>query len=230
MVAAWAATSVVLTGIGLAVVEWWEPSRLGAADTDVNRWLAEHRSPVLNELADLGAAFSDTRTVLLLAVPLLSLLLWWFRRWHEATLLVGALVLESAMYLVPSRLVARERPAVEQIAGPTNDHSFPSGHVAAAIALYGALAVIVFWHSRARWAHRTLAVVVVVVPVWVAWSRAYAGAHHVTDYVGSLVMGIVALATMGRVVRPDSPDTPRPRRRVSPSGPITDRRGAGDVS
>jgi membrane-associated phospholipid phosphatase len=201
ILAGWAALSVVTTGLGLAVVEWWEGSDLAEADADINRWWAARRAPWLDELAELGSAFSDTRTIVVVGLALIPLFLWWFGRWHEVALIVGVMVLETTVYLVPSRLVGRERPPVDQVAGPTNDHSFPSGHVAAAIVFYGALAVIVTWHATQPWAHTTWKVIAFVVPTWVAWSRVYIGAHHVTDFAGSLVIGVGVLVVVTASIR-----------------------------
>lgn len=201
IVGGWIVLSLITTGIGLALVEWWEPSRFGDADADVNRWWAARRTPFLDELATFGSAFSDTITLVLFGLPLIPLFLWWFRRWHEVALLVGVMVLETAVYVVASRLVLRERPPVEQMTGPFDDHSFPSGHVAAAIVFYGALAIIVLWHAKQPWARATWMAIAFVVPAWVAWSRVYAGIHHVTDFVGSLIIGCGVLIVMTRAIR-----------------------------
>jgi undecaprenyl-diphosphatase len=200
-VGGWIALSVITTAVGLAIVRWWQPSRFGVADDDVNQWWEARRTPWLDELAAFGSAFTDTRTILLFALPLVPLCLWWFRRWHEVALLLGAMVLESGSYRVSSRIVLRERPPVEQLSGPFNDHSFPSGHVAAAIVFYGVLAIFVIWHTSERWAHITWMTIVFIVPVWVAWSRMYAGIHHVTDFIGSMIIGVGALIVMSRVIQ-----------------------------
>jgi membrane-associated phospholipid phosphatase len=201
LAAGWLLLSAVTTGLGLTLVEWWDGSEPGDADADVNRWWEARRTPWLDDIATLGSAFSDTRTMLLIGLPLMPLFLWWFGRWHEFGLIAAGLMVETAVYLVPSRLVGRARPPVEQIAGPINDHSFPSGHVAAAIVFYGALAVIVVWHTEHTWAHATWQAIALVVPVWVGWSRVYIGAHHVTDYIGSLMIGVGALVVAARSVR-----------------------------
>ena len=201
LVIGWVGLSVLTTAIGLAIVEWWEPSSLGDADADVNRWWEARRTPWLDEIATLGSAFSDTITIVLFAIPAIPLFLWWFRRWHEVALLIGVMVLETGVYLVASRVVLRERPPVEQVSGPFTDHSFPSGHVAAAIVFYGALAIIVIWHAPQRWARTIWMGIAFVVPAWVAWSRVYLGIHHVTDFIGSLIIGVGVLIVVSRAIR-----------------------------
>jgi len=60
---------------------------------------------------------------------------------------------------------------------------------------------IVVWHTEHTWAHATWQAIVLLVPVWVGWSRVYIGAHHVTDYIGSLMVGVGALVVAARSVR-----------------------------
>ena len=56
------------------------------------------------------------------------------RRWR--------LMFEVAVFGTTSKLIARDRPPVEQLDGaPTN--SWPSGHIAAAVVFYVGLAIIV---------------------------------------------------------------------------------------
>ena len=217
-VAGWVGLSVLTTIIGVAVVEWWEPSNLGDADADVNRWWEARRSAWLDEIAAFGSAFSDTITIVLFAIPLVPLFLRWFRRWHEVALLVGVMVLETGIYFVTSRLVLRERPPVEQVSGPFTDHSFPSGHVAAAIVFYGALAVIVVWHAPQRWARITWMGIAFVVPAWVAWSRVYLGIHHITDFIGSLIIGAGVLVVTSRAIRTHDDDGPPDPASTDPDG------------
>jgi undecaprenyl-diphosphatase len=95
--------------------------------------------------------------------------------------------------------VGRPRPAVPRLDGSPVDSSFPSGHAAAATC-YAAMAVVVFWHTRARvW--RTVAVVLaVLVPVIVGVARMYRGMHHLTDVAGGIVLGAATVTITVLVV------------------------------
>ena len=77
------------------------------------------------------------------------------------------------------------------------DHSFPSGHTLFAVGMYGAL-VVLLWH-RQRWASCLLA----LLPLVVAVSRLYQGAHHLTDVSTSLVAATAWLVVLTRVVDPN---------------------------
>ena len=82
------------------------------------------------------------------------------------------------------------------------ERSFPSGHVATSVVVYCALAVYLARTVPAslRWAW-----VLFLVPVIVAPSRLYEGAHHPTDVLTSLVFAPLWVAAVASVVvpRPD---------------------------
>ncbi|HEX8582587.1 MAG TPA: phosphatase PAP2 family protein, partial [Acidimicrobiales bacterium] len=90
----------------------------------------------------------------------------------------------------------RPRPPVERLDDVAATASFPSGHTAGAVALYGALAVLAALHLR-RAAVRWLVIgVLALVPVAVALSRLYRGMHYPTDVAGGAVVGGAWLATV----------------------------------
>ena len=97
-------------------------------------------------------------------------------------------------------LISRDRPPVEILdPGLVPDHSFPSGHVATAVVVYCALAVHLLRTvpSSRRWAWPLYAV-----PLIVAATRLYQGAHHPTDVLTSLVLAPLWVAAVATVVLP----------------------------
>ena len=74
---------------------------------------------------------------------LCGLFLWRWRRWTEAALLAGALVLEASIFMLSSFVVDRPRPPIAHLDPIPPTGAFPSGHSAAAVAFYGAIAIIV---------------------------------------------------------------------------------------
>jgi membrane-associated phospholipid phosphatase len=197
---AYASMTAVLTLIGLLVVNVWEGSAFGREDADVNRWLEDARTPDRDRLSDIGSMFSDTLTMVVLAAIALPVFLWSFRRWHDWTFLVGALVLEVTTFVTTATLVGRERPPVEQLdSAPTN--SFPSGHIAAAVVFYVGLAIIVCWHTRNRLVRLPFLVLAVVAPAAVIASRLYRGMHYPTDAVAGILLGVGALVWMSIALR-----------------------------
>lgn len=199
MVMTFVSTASVLTAVGLAVVEWWDGSRLGRRDADLIRWIEDRRSASLTSVAELVSLASDTLTKVLLGVVLIPVCLWLFRRWHEYALIVGGLIVEVSAFGLSSKLVGRERPPVEQLDGaPTN--SFPSGHIAAATVFYVGLALVIFMRTRRRGPRAVAVVIAVVMPLGMVLSRLYLGMHYLSDAVAGVALGAVVLAVMWRVV------------------------------
>ena len=79
------------------------------------------------------------------------------------------------------------------------DHSFPSGHVAAATGLYGLMVVLVWTYARAaRWWVLPL----LVLPLLVGVARLYEGAHFLSDALTSLLLASAWLAVTTTTLLP----------------------------
>jgi membrane-associated phospholipid phosphatase len=125
-----------------------------------------------------------------------------------ALLLLAADVGDGGIYWLGSHADPRDRPPVHILdAGLVPDHSFPSGHVGTAVAVYVGTALLLAVWLRGRRASGlgpggVLVALIACVPLFVALSRLYQGAHHLTDVATSAVFGGIWLATVFAVVRP----------------------------
>jgi membrane-associated phospholipid phosphatase len=196
----WVLLMAAVVAVGMALTGPLEGS-VGVGDNRLERWLAAHRSTSLTQVADVVSYFGETVTVLTLG-PVLLLVTWLWRRQIRPVVFVAvALVGEIAGYLLTVSLVSRARPPVRLLdPGLDPEHSYPSGHVAAAVALYGAMAVLIWLTCRNRW--RWLSVALVCVPPLVGLARLYLGAHHLSDVVTSLVFISVWLGLAAAVLHP----------------------------
>ena len=193
---------VVLLLIGLAISRYLGDDALGRMDRGVARYLARNRSGDLNQITEMLSYLAETTTVIGLGVLLfLGARLTW-KRWGDSLLVLAALAGEVAIFLGLTALVDRNRPMVDRldVAPPTS--SFPSGHMAAAIVLYGVVAIIASRHLRSRAAVVILWLVAIVVPLAVGVSRMYRGMHYLTDVVGGGVLGTVWLTVSTRALAP----------------------------
>ena len=89
--------------------------------------------------------------------------------------------------------------------------SFPSGHVAAAVVLYGLLAFLLTRRMRSAAGRAAVWTVAVMVPFVVATSRLYREMHHFSDVVAGALIGLGALAVAALVARHVA-DRPQPDR------------------
>jgi undecaprenyl-diphosphatase len=118
------------------------------------------------------------------------------RHWRVAGFVVFALVVESATYRLTSLAVPRQRPAVHRLEDLPADASFPSGHTAAAIAVYIGLALLISSRFRNRGVRAAAWTVALLMPAFVALSRMYRGMHHPIDVAGGLLIGLGALRVL----------------------------------
>jgi undecaprenyl-diphosphatase len=193
--------ALLLCVVGWVFVNVASAQAIVAWEGSVNDWFVAQRTPLLDTVSGLGSALSDTVTATAFLVVMVVVTRLWLGRWREAVALVAALVGELLVFLIVTAVVQRDRPDVIQldIAPPTS--SFPSGHTAAAVALYGCIAVIVNREMRTRWLAVLVAAACWAVPAIVGISRLYRGMHHPTDVLfgylgGGLWLAIVIVTVL----------------------------------
>jgi undecaprenyl-diphosphatase len=159
-------------------------------DEPVARWVEARRSAWSD---DLFRSFSSLGApVPVLAVGTLIGLATWRRCRAVAVAVVVATYSKPLFETVLKAAIDRERPDVGRMV-PGNGPSFPSGHVMAAMALWGMLPLVVSLYTRRRdvwWASVAVAAIVVG---GISASRVYLGVHWFSDVVGGLLAGSLLL-------------------------------------
>jgi undecaprenyl-diphosphatase len=165
------------------------------ADESVVRSLVAERTPFLTDASEVGSTLGGAPLLPILvgAIALVCVIL---RKWRVAAFAVFALVIESATYRVTSLAVPRERPDVKQLEDLPVDASFPSGHTAASIAVYGGLVLLLTSRFPTRGLRFLAWAVAIVIPIVVALARMYRGMHHPLDVAGGLIVGVGALLVL----------------------------------
>lgn len=193
------------TLVGRAYTAWMAPNLVTRFDDRVANWMVDNRTGFLNDAATWCSYLADSYYKIGVSVLIFLAFLWVWRRWYEAVYIGLPLVFEASAFIVITHLVSRDRPDVEQLITSEITTSFPSGHVAAAT-VYAAIAVIVFKHTRATWARSVAVVLVVIVPLLVAWARVYQGVHFLTDALAGIALGATSLVITDRVLARHEPD------------------------
>lgn len=164
---------------------------LGGPDESFNETLAAHRSGTLTALAEVGAQVGAAVLVTIVCLTAIACAI--TRRWRIAAFAAFALMVESATYSVTSFAVPRDRPSVPRLEKLEVDASYPSGHTAAAVAVYAGLVLLLtsrFTDSLSRALAWTGAILLIT---FVAFSRMYQGMHHPLDAAGGVLVGIGAI-------------------------------------
>jgi undecaprenyl-diphosphatase len=167
------------------------PGWLERLDADAATWFADRRTSARTTFFEAASGLTDPGTVIGFGAGAACLLVV-LRRWHPLVVLVAGLAVELLGYVAIAAAVGRTRPPTAL--GSEITSSFPSGHVAVAIVLYGGMAVVVDLlapRTDARWPFRALVVVVVAL---VSVARLYLGLHYVSDVVVGWLFGAACLA------------------------------------
>ncbi len=196
--------ALVLSLVGWSIVRLATPSAMTRWEDGVNAGLAAARTPTMNTLSHIGSYLAETVTCIALLIVMVIVLRVWLGRWRESWTLFAAIVGELLVFLIVTAVVNRPRPDVPHLDAAPPTSSFPSGHTGAAVAFYGCLAVIVLRELRPRWLSRTVASVLLLVPVVVGAARLYRGMHHPTDVLfgaigGGLWLALVLVTLLPRI-------------------------------
>ncbi len=205
----------LMLGVGSLLSRVEPGSTFERVDAGVPRWLAARRTGVLDTLSAVAAELGNTAVVLGVALLAGVLALVVLRTWRPLVLIAVALAGEVTIFLTTAAVIDRPRPPVAHLDAelpPTS--SFTSGHTAAAICLYGALAAVAIIATRGRRRRSVLGLAVALV-LLVALARLYRGAHYPTDVLGSLLFALPWLLVVVRLLT--APGRPRPG--PPPSGP-----------
>jgi membrane-associated phospholipid phosphatase len=201
LVACALALLAVLVLLGYVLTRVANDDALGQADSSLSRWFAARRSKDLNEVTRWTSSAGGTLPVAVMAVLVVAgaALVW--RRWREPLLVAVAVTGEVAIFLGVTMLVDRSRPPVQHLDEAPPTSSFPSGHAAAAVVLYGAVAILASERVRSAALRRLLVALAVLIPLVVAVSRVYRGMHYISDVVAGLLLGATWLFVALRGIR-----------------------------
>jgi membrane-associated phospholipid phosphatase len=166
-----------------------------AADERVNDWLAAHRTASRTHLSLIGSIMSGG-VVLPVIVGVTALGCAILRRWRIAAFVVFVLGVESASYRITTLVIHRHRPTVPRLENLPVNASYPSGHTAAAIAVYCGLALLLTSAIRNPTFRVVIWSIAVAITVLEAASRMYRGMHHPLDVAGGVVVGVASVCVV----------------------------------
>ena len=167
-------------------------------DDAVRDFMAQHQNPMMHNFMRNVSLFGDWPSHAVLGLLLLGIA--WRRhskKWMRIFLsMLVAMAIAGVAGTVVKRSFPRARPSVKselRWGGPrfsTKYHAFPSGHVGASTAFFGALI----------FARRRIGLACLPIPILVGLSRMYLGAHYLSDVVCAAVLGILCAALVWRFV------------------------------
>jgi membrane-associated phospholipid phosphatase len=168
---------------------------IGRADESAVESIVRERTGFLTDASWVGSMVGGA-PVLPILVGLIGIVCAIKRKWRIAAFAVFVLVVESATYRVASIIVPRDRPHVQRLENLPADASYPSGHTAAALAVYCGLVLLLTSAFPNRGWRVAAWAVALLLPVFVAFSRMYRGMHHPLDVGSGALIGIGAVLVL----------------------------------
>jgi membrane-associated phospholipid phosphatase len=209
VVVGYAVLVVAFAALGYQLVHADLFAGLRDLDDDINRWMAAHRTDALDAITGFWTTAINTVPAIVVAL-LLGIRLGLWRRWREVVLVASGLALELSVFLTVNALVDRPRPDVHRLGDLPQTSSFPSGHMAATIVLYGSVALFVSLSHRRALVQGLAWAAVVFFAGSVAFSRVYRGMHHPTDVLAGALLGVACLSVAIVATQPWQREARRP--------------------
>jgi membrane-associated phospholipid phosphatase len=158
-------------------------------DAGAQAWMLEHQNAGLRNFMEAVSRFGDWPGHVALGLVLAGIAFWRGRKkWVR---IFAVMILACALAGVATRVVkittGRARPNVQSEtawSGPRFDprhNAFPSGHTASSTAFFATLA----------FASTRIGLGLLAIPLLIAFSRMYVGAHHLSDVVAAALIGFL---------------------------------------
>jgi membrane-associated phospholipid phosphatase len=184
---------LLLLGLGLLLTKVFEHDTWLTAEDHINSGLAHDRTAAGNDISYVGSGLGNTAAIIGALVVVAVALRFAMKKWRPPIFLVVAVAGQALVFFLVQLAVKRPRPHVHRLDSGIPTSSYPSGHTGAATALFVGSALLVGWYVRRRWLKTLAVTVLVAVPLLVAVSRLYRGAHHLTDVLAAYVNGTITL-------------------------------------
>lgn len=183
----------------LAVVISKNP--INSFDLKLAAFVQSFENPSLTKVMEVFTAIGSTKYCV--AIIVLAMIFLYFVLGHRTELIFLCGVLGGSVVLnqILKRLFHRERPSVYRLIEESG-YSFPSGHAMGALALYGALAFLLWRHVSTRAGRSILIVLSGFMIGMICISRVYLGVHYPSDIIGALMVSGFWLVMMIWLCRP----------------------------
>jgi membrane-associated phospholipid phosphatase len=207
-------TIALTAGVFVAVADHGTLASIQRLDDAWLRLMISGRTTLVTDIARVFNLLGLVYVTLPVRIAVAAFLIW-RRRWWSLAAFVTAIALSELLIGVLKGAYSRPRPPTSLVA--TTGTSFPSGHaIAASVTAVAAVIALVPAGRRAWWAAAAVAFSILM-----GLSRAYLGAHWLSDAVAGILLGtscaLLAALVVGELQR-------RIRRRPPPD--VTDRPAA----
>jgi len=168
---------------------------LGNMDQSIVGTIHGHASPLTTQMM-LALTFIGSIRIVVPVVAVVALWRWLKHCPKEAFLILVAVGGSAALNIGLKLYFHRQRPDVPWALSQEHGFSFPSGHSAAAITLYGILAYLAMQQFRSGVARAAIVMAAAVLILGIGVSRVYLGVHYPSDVASGYLAGLIWLSAI----------------------------------
>jgi len=139
-----------------------------------------------------GVTFLGSTEFIIFLVIFFLILFIILKKRNYGYLISIVLIISTVINNVLKLIVRRERPLVLSFV-EEHSFSFPSGHTMAAVSMYGILIYLILKSNLSKKLKGVISAVLGIIPVLVALSRVYLGAHFMSDVIGGIIVSTILL-------------------------------------
>ncbi len=132
-------------------------------------------------------------TIFIVFLSIVLVIFFFIKKKKNCSFIIAlVIILSTIVNNVVKIIIRRKRPTVLALV-VEKSFSFPSGHTMASVSLYGILIYLVSKSNLNKKIKVSLITFLILIPLLVALSRIYLGAHFATDVIGAMLLSSILL-------------------------------------
>lgn len=171
---------------------------LSNIDESVYKFITSNMNDTTTNIYKVITFFGSTIFMVGLCVLLLVLFII-LKKNIYGYIISGTLIFSTIMNNVIKVIIRRERPIYMLVKETT--FSFPSGHTMASVSMYGILIYLINKSNTNKKLKIILSIILGMIPLMVATSRIYLGAHYFSDILGAIMLATIVLLISTKYIK-----------------------------
>lgn len=171
---------------------------LSNIDESVYKFITSNMNDTTTNIYKVITFFGSTIFMVGLCVLLLVLFII-LKKNIYGYIISGTLIFSTIMNNVIKVIIRRERPIYMIVRETT--FSFPSGHTMASVSMYGILIYLINKSNMNKKLKIILSIILGMIPLMVATSRIYLGAHYFSDILGAIMLASIVLLISTKYIK-----------------------------
>ncbi len=166
-------------------------NKIVSFDNKVYSIVTSNMNDFLTKIYKIFTFLGSTKFIIGLCVVFLILFII-IKKNRYGYVITGCLVISTLVNNIIKWIIRRPRPEVLRLV-TEKTFSFPSGHTMAAVSMYGLLIYLINKTNINKVYKIIIDIILVIIPILVAISRIYLGAHFASDVIGAALVSTILL-------------------------------------